>query len=98
MSEREVITVQDEEGHTHEFTLVDVLDVDAHRYAILQPADDDTAVVFRIEDDSLVTIDDDAEFERVLEAIETSDDYGEVRLFDGNRPVHPKAREPGPSG
>jgi uncharacterized protein YrzB (UPF0473 family) len=80
----DVITLLDEDGTEHEFSVVDVLDVDEHRYAILQPVADgqesDTAVIFRMEDDALVTIEDDAEFERVRQAFEDThadDDAGD---------------------
>ena len=33
------ITLLDEDGKTHEFSLVDVVEVDGTRYAILQPSD-----------------------------------------------------------
>ena len=94
---REVITVRDEDGRTHEFSLVDVLDVGAHRYAILQPPDAAAAVVFRIEEDTLIAIDDDAEFEQVVEAIQTSNEYGEVMLL-GARSADLKEGELGSSG
>ncbi len=85
MSERgEVITLRDEEGHTHDFTLVDVIEIEPHRYAILQPTKEEAAVVFRIEDDTLVVIDDEAEFDRVVEAIQASEEYGDVTLLDGD--------------
>ncbi len=79
MGENEdVITLLDEDGVEHEFSIVDVLEVDARRYAILQPLKGDeggeeqeTAVIFRMEDDALVTIEDDAEFEQVRQAFET---------------------------
>ncbi len=75
MGENEdVITLLDEDGTEHEFNIVDVLEVNARRYAILQPLegaeDPETAVIFRMEDDSLVTIEDDAEFEQVRQAFE----------------------------
>ncbi len=78
MGENEdVITLLDEDGAEHEFSIVDVLEVGARRYAILQPLgrlegdeEQETAVIFRMEDDSLVTIEDDAEFEQVRQAFE----------------------------
>jgi len=93
----EVITVRDEEGFTHEFTLVDVFDVGGQRYAILQPADDDTAVVFRIEDDALIVVDDDAELERVAAAIRSFDEYDEVKLL-GVTSADRRDSELGPPG
>lgn len=80
----ERIALQDDQGQIHEFSLVDVVEIDAHRYAVLQPPDGELAVVFRLEDDTLVTIDDDAEFERVVEVLQQSGDYAEVTLVDGD--------------
>jgi hypothetical protein len=52
--------------------------VDQRRYAVLQPLvggeESETAVIFRMEDDTLITIEDDAEFERVRQAFETVDE------------------------
>src|SRR5579863_4642199 len=49
----DVITLLDEEGVEHEFSIVDVLEVSDQRYAILQPLESgeepDTAVIFRME-------------------------------------------------
>ncbi|HLN13084.1 MAG TPA: DUF1292 domain-containing protein [bacterium] len=74
--DEDVIKLLDEDGAEHEFSVVDVLDVGEQRYAILQPVsagqDTDTAVIFRMEDEALVTIEDDAEFERVRQAFEES--------------------------
>jgi uncharacterized protein YrzB (UPF0473 family) len=76
--DEDVIKLLDEDGAEHEFSVVDVLEVGDHRYAILQPLsegqDPDTAVIFRMEDDALVTIEDDAEFERVRQAFEEAVD------------------------
>jgi uncharacterized protein YrzB (UPF0473 family) len=70
----DVITLLDDEGVEHEFSIVDVLEVSEQRYAILQPLgtveEPDSAVIFRMEGDALVTIEDDAEFERVRAAYE----------------------------
>lgn len=90
MDERgEVITLLDEEGHSHDFTLVDVIEVDERRYAVLQPVepgegeDEDAGVIFRVEDDTLVAIEDEAEFERVVEALEATAEYDEITVPDG---------------
>ena len=70
----DVITLLDEEGTEHEFNVVDVLDVDEHRYANLQPMsageESDTPVIFSMEADTLETIEDDAENARERQAIE----------------------------
>ena len=76
--DEDVIKLLDEDGVEHEFSVVDVLEVDQRRYAVLQPVvageESDAAVIFRMEDDTLVTIEDDAEFERVRQAFEASED------------------------
>jgi putative Holliday junction resolvase len=76
--EDELIILTDEEGIEHEFSIIDVIEVDNRQYAILLPADEDEeegeAVIFRIEEedgeDVLVDIEDDDEFERVVEVWE----------------------------
>jgi uncharacterized protein YrzB (UPF0473 family) len=88
---REVFTLLDEDGHRHEFTLVEVVEIDQRRYAVLQPVeasmdqDEDTAVIFRVENDTLVTIEDDAEIERVVEALEAMDAYDDIIVLDRDR-------------
>ncbi len=77
-SAEDLITLLDEDGVEHEFSLVEVLEVDHQRYAVLQPVvageESDSAVIFRLEDDTLITIEDDAEFERVRQAFEAEDE------------------------
>ena len=78
MGEEDLITLLDEDGVEHEFSLVDILDVDQRRYAVLQPVvggeESESAVIFRMEeDDTLITIEDDAEFDRVRQAFEASE-------------------------
>ena len=76
-SDEDVIKLLDEDGVEHEFSVVDVLEVDQRRYAVLQPVvggeESETAVIFRMEEDTLITIEDDAEFERVRQAFEASE-------------------------
>ncbi len=76
--DEELITLLDEDGVEHEFNLVEVIEVDQRRYAVLQPLvggeESETAVIFRMEDDTLITIEDDAEFERVRQAFEAVDE------------------------
>ncbi len=79
----EPITLVDADGESHEFSIVDVIEVNARRYAILQPDDEnEAAVVFRVEDDTLVAIEDEEEFDRVLAAIQSSEDFDGVTLMD----------------
>jgi len=87
--EREVFTLLDEAGVPANFTLVDVVEVDQRRYAVLQPVaeateqEEDAAVVFRVEEDILVAIDDEAELDRVIEALEATDSYDDITVLDG---------------
>lgn len=93
--EEDVITLLDEDGVEHEFSIVDVLDVGERRYAILQPleggTDPDTAVIFRMEADTLVTIEDDAEFEQVRRAYEAqmAEEAGDGQDDSRETPGHP---------
>lgn len=73
----ELIILTDEDGNEHEFSLIDVIEVDDNQYAILLPVEEEEegeAVIFRIEEedgeDILVDIESDDEFERVVEAWE----------------------------
>ncbi|MBX6352149.1 MAG: DUF1292 domain-containing protein [Thermoflavifilum sp.] len=84
----EIIVLEDEEGNEHNFVLGEVLSVDGKDYAILLPIDEDVeeGVIFRIEGEEgdemiLADIEDDAEWQRVVEAYnaeyaEDEDDEG----------------------
>ncbi|RJQ25830.1 MAG: DUF1292 domain-containing protein, partial [Peptococcaceae bacterium] len=69
----ETITLIDEEGVEHDFTLVDIIEVDGFEYAILLPVNDeeeDEAIVLRFTQDEegndlLIDIEDDEEWEKV---------------------------------
>ena len=74
----DVIILTDEEGQEYEFQLIDVIEVDELRYAVLFPlnedeaTDDDEALIMRLEtdeetgEDLLVDIEDDDEWEKVV--------------------------------
>lgn len=73
----EVITLVDEEGKEHDFTVVDIIEVDSVEYAILLPAqeDSDEAVILKFDKDEdgneiLVDIEEDEEWEKVADAWE----------------------------
>lgn len=76
----DVITLTDEEGQDHDFVVVDVIEVRSKEYAILLPyeaADDEEAeaVILRVEkspdgDDQLVEIEDENEWQAVVDAYE----------------------------
>jgi len=73
----DVITVSDEQGHQHEFTVLEYVEVEDRRYVVVVPTDapeDEAAVVLRVEGDTLVSVDDDEEFEQVVAALEGSAD------------------------
>ena len=82
MTERgENITLVDDEGKAHEFTLVDVIEVAAQRYAVLQPEDpEEGAVVFRVEGETLLPVEDDEEFDRVVDALRDLDEYDDLSV------------------
>ena len=77
--ESEVLTLTDEEGNEHEFSVIDLIEMDGSEYAILLPVeegeDDDEggeAIILRIdkdEDDNeiLVDIENDDEWEKVAD-------------------------------
>ena len=88
----DLVTLVDEEGNEHQFELIDVIEVDERRYAIMTPVEEDDsaeegeAYIFRLETDEngeeiLVDVDDEDEFDRVCAALdeldEDSDDEGE---------------------
>lgn len=84
----DLVTLVDEEGHEHQFSIVDVVEVDEHRYALMVPVgeekqgaeeEEEEAYIFRLEtdengEDILVDVDDDEEFERVCAALDDVDD------------------------
>lgn len=70
----EVITLIDEEGKEHAFTIVDIIEVDNSEYAILLSEEDDCeeAVILKyvIDEDGnelLIDIEDDEEWEKVAD-------------------------------
>ncbi len=73
----EKITLVDEDNKEHDFTVVDLIEVESKRYAVLLPEEDPDAgaVIFRIEEDEngeefLVDIEDDEEFDKVVQILE----------------------------
>ncbi|MGD8400687.1 MAG: DUF1292 domain-containing protein [Bacillota bacterium] len=84
--ENNVITLMDDDGNEHRFDLLNIVEVDDVRYAVMIPEGTDLesseekeeeaeAVIFRIEADEkgeevLVDIEDDAEFEKVCDYLD----------------------------
>ena len=79
--ENNIIEITDEEGNTTECELCDIIEFEGQQYAILLEADadiDDAEMVlmryYEEDGDSIFeTIEDDEEFERVSEYVETID-------------------------
>ncbi len=76
--ETEVLMLTDEEGNEHEFSVIDLIEMDGSEYAILLPVeegDDEEggeAIILRIDKDDegneiLVDIEDDEEWEKVAD-------------------------------
>ena len=81
--EMDVVTLTDDEGLEHRFNIVDIVEVDRRRYAVLLPEDEEdaAAVIFRMEsDDRMIPIEDDEELSRVMAALEESSGYSEIVL------------------
>lgn len=82
--EMERVTLEDEEGNSHEFEVYDVLEVDDTRYALLIPVnpeegEEETAYLFRFDVDEdgeevLTSVEDDDEWDRVEAFLEARDD------------------------
>ncbi len=73
--DEEIIVLEDEDGKEHNFILGEIITVDETDYAILLPIDEDVeeGVIFRVdgeEDDQMILseIEDDAEWQKVVEA------------------------------
>ena len=75
--EDEVLTLTDEEGKEHEFSVIDIIELDGSEYAILLPLEEgaeeqEEAIILRIDADEdgneiLVDIEDDDEWEKVAD-------------------------------
>lgn len=79
--ENNVITLVDEDGVEHEFTLLNIIEVEGKKYAVMVPEEEadeeeeEEAVIFRIDTDEegeevLVDIEDDAEFAKVCDMLD----------------------------
>lgn len=85
--EQNWITLIDEEGNEHRFNLVNVLEMDGQKYAVMVPEQqtnetEEEVFIFRMETDEdgeevLVDIEDDEEFNRVCELLDELEDEDE---------------------
>ncbi len=73
MEDEEKIVLVDEDGEEHEFTLIDVIEIDDKQYAILDPLDmaeeESEAIILKVGkdengEDILYDIEDDEEWEK----------------------------------
>ena len=79
--EDQIIETLDENGNVVKFELFDIVEVDEKEYALLLPIEEeesDEVVLMKIKKDGdeylFETIDDDEEFEKVANYVETMDD------------------------
>lgn len=81
MEEKQLIETVDEQGNVINFELYDIVEVDEQEYALLLPAedsDDEELVLMRLtkegEDYIFESIDNDEEFEKVAQYVESMDE------------------------
>ncbi len=69
--EAQVVTLVDEAGNKQDFTLLQVVKIHSSAYALLSPgeeaaAEPGTVVILRVEDNTLMSIEDEGEFNHVV--------------------------------
>lgn len=79
MEENKIISMIDEDGEKVDFELIEIIELDENKYALLAPiGDEDDAYVYKIEEvdgkPQYIAVDDEEEFERVLEEYESTFD------------------------
>jgi uncharacterized protein YrzB (UPF0473 family) len=79
MEENKIISMMDEDGEKVDFELVEIIELDENRYALLAPiGDEEDAFVYKItivdEKEEYTAVEDEEEFERVLEEYESTFD------------------------
>lgn len=79
MEENKIITMVDEDGEKVDFELVEIIELDENKYALLAPiGDEEDAYVYKIEmldgKEQYIAVEDEEEFERVLEEYESTFD------------------------
>ncbi|TCO74529.1 DUF1292 domain-containing protein [Marinisporobacter balticus] len=76
MEDKKIVTFADEEGKKNDFEVVDVLNIEEDKYALLAPVgEEDDAYVYKIIEvdgkEEYIPIEDDDEFARVSEEYES---------------------------
>jgi len=79
MEENKIISMMDEDGEKVDFELVEIIELDENRYALLAPiGDEEDAFVYKItivdDKEEYIAVEDEEEFERVLEEYESTFD------------------------
>lgn len=79
MEENKIITMVDEDGEKVEFELVELIELNEKKYALLAPVgDEEDAYVYKIEEvdgkKEYIAVEDEEEFEKVLEEYESTFD------------------------
>lgn len=79
MEENKIVTMIDEDGEKVDFELIEIIELDGNKYALLAPiGDDEDAYVYKIEEEDgkmqYIAVEDEDEFERVLEEYESTFD------------------------
>ena len=77
MEENKIITMLDEDGEKVDLELIEIIELDENKYALLAPiGEDDDAFVYKIEmvdgKEQYIAVEDEAEFERVLEEYDST--------------------------
>lgn len=77
MEENKIISMVDEDGEKVDFELVEIIELDENRYALLAPiGDEEDAFVYKIElvdgKEQYIAVEDEEEFEKVLEEYEST--------------------------
>ncbi len=88
--EEQMIETVDEEGNVINFQLIDIIETEGKEYALLLPQENDDSdeekevVLMRLikegEEYTFEMIEDDDEFNKVVDYIDTLDDIGEVEI------------------
>ena len=89
--EEQMIETVDEEGNVINFQLIDIIEMEGKEYALLLPQENDDyeeeekeVVLMRLikegEEYTFEMIEDDDEFNKVVDYIDTLDDIGEVEI------------------
>jgi len=88
-TEKDVISLLDEDGKEHEFEIVDALELNDNQYLALVPLYDESQAEAALEDSGELVIlrvsdEEDEDGEQYLDAIEDEDEYNKVaELFMG---------------